>query len=127
MDFGGGLSSVAHLVRLPVDVAKLDRSVAAGLPGGARERAVLRAVAGITQSMNILLLAEDVETEAQAFVLRRHGCGIMQGFLYGRPVAAAEQLPPRIWPCAVKQPTWPRPAAAGRFELWASSATVNIE
>ena len=89
-DFGGGLSSVAHLVRLPVDVVKLDRSIVAGLPGGARERAVLRAVAGVAQSMSIPLLAEGIETEAQMFALRREGCEIMQGYLYGRPVPAAE-------------------------------------
>ncbi len=92
-DFGGGLSSVAHLVRLPVDVVKLDRSVVAGLPGGVRERAVLRAVAGIARSMHIPLLAEGVEDEAQAFALRREGCGFMQGYLYGRPVPAGELVP----------------------------------
>ena len=92
-DFGGGLSSVAHLVRLPVDIVKLDRSVVAGLPGGTRERAVLRAVAGIARSMGIPLLAEGVENEAQAFTLRREGCETMQGFLYGRPVWAAELVP----------------------------------
>ena len=92
-DFGGGLSSVAHLVRLPVDIVKLDRSIVAGLPGGARERAVLRAVAGITRSMNIPLLAEGIESEEQIFALRREGCEIMQGFLYSRPVPAADLLP----------------------------------
>lgn len=93
-DFGGGLSSVAHLVRLPLDIVKLDRSIVAGLPGGVRERAVLRAVAGITRSMNIPLLAEGIESEEQIFALRREGCEIMQGFLYGRPVSAAELVPP---------------------------------
>ncbi|MDP9095511.1 MAG: EAL domain-containing protein [Pseudomonadota bacterium] len=92
-DFGGGLSSVAHLVRLPVDIVKLDRSIVAGLPGGTRERAVLRAVAGITRSMNIPLLAEGVESEEQIFALRREGCEIMQGFLYGRPISPAELVP----------------------------------
>lgn len=92
-DFGGGLSSVAHLVRLPIDIVKLDRSIVAGLPAGARERAVLRAVAGITRSMNIPLLAEGIESEQQIFALRREGCEIMQGFLYSRPVSAAELVP----------------------------------
>ncbi len=93
-DFGGGLSSVHHLVRLPVDIVKLDRSIVAGLPGGTRERAVLRAVAGIARSMNIPLLAEGIENEAQVFALRREGCEIMQGYLYSRPVTAAEFVQP---------------------------------
>lgn len=93
-DFGGGLSSVAHLVRLPINIVKLDRSIVSGLPHGERELAVLRAVAGIARSMNIPLLAEGIETEAQIFTLRREGCEIMQGYLYGRPVSAAELMDP---------------------------------
>lgn len=93
-DFGGGLSSVAHLVRLPVDIVKLDRSIVAGLPSGKRERAVLRAVAGITRSMNIPLVAEGVENESQVFALRREGCEIVQGFLYSRPMSATDLLTP---------------------------------
>lgn len=92
-DFGGGLSSVAHLVRLPVDLVKLDRSIVSGLPGGTRERAMLRAVAGIARSMNIPLLAEGIESEAQVFALRREGGEIIQGFLYSRPVSAVELVP----------------------------------
>lgn len=92
-DFGGGLSSVAHLVRLPVDLVKLDRSIVSGLPGGTRERAMLRAVAGIARSMNIPLLAEGIESEAQVFALRREGCEIIQGFLYSRPVSEVELVP----------------------------------
>ena len=99
-DFGGGLSSVAHIVRLPVDIVKLDRSIVAGLPGGERERAVLRAVAGIARSMNIPLLAEGIESEAQIFTLRREGCEIMQGYLYSRPVSAAEFMVPACLPLA---------------------------
>ena len=93
-DFGAGLSSVAHLVRLPIDLVKLDRSIVAGLPDGERERAMVRAVVGIARSMNIPLLAEGVENEAQIFTLRREGCEIMQGYLHGRPVSAAEFLAP---------------------------------
>ena len=99
-DFGGGLSSVAHLVRLPIDIVKLDRSIVAGLPGGERERAVLRAVAGIARSMNIPLLAEGIESEAQIFTLRREGCEIMQGYLYSRPVPATEIMAPVCLPLA---------------------------
>lgn len=89
-DFGGGNSALAHLLRLPVDQVKLDRSIVAGLPGGARERATLRAVAALAQGMGIPLLAEGVETQAQREALLSEGCFIMQGWLFGRAVLAGE-------------------------------------
>ncbi|MCR0981298.1 putative bifunctional diguanylate cyclase/phosphodiesterase [Roseomonas populi] len=89
-DFGGGRSALAHLLRLPVDQVKLDRSIVAGLPGGARERAILRAVATLARGMEIPLLAEGVETEAQREALLAEGCTVMQGWLFGRAVPAGE-------------------------------------
>ncbi|WP_458096985.1 putative bifunctional diguanylate cyclase/phosphodiesterase [Roseomonas sp. WA12] len=92
-DFGGGSSALAHLLRLPVDQVKLDRSIVAGLPGGARERAILRAVATLARGMEIPLLAEGVETEAQREALLTEGCTVMQGWLFGRAVPAGELVP----------------------------------
>jgi EAL domain-containing protein (putative c-di-GMP-specific phosphodiesterase class I) len=89
-DFGGGRSALAHLLRLPVDQVKLDRSIVAGLPGGARERAILRAVTILAKGMEIPLLAEGVETEAQREALIEEGCVVMQGWLFGRAVSAGE-------------------------------------
>ncbi|MBP0445962.1 bifunctional diguanylate cyclase/phosphodiesterase [Roseomonas sp. SSH11] len=89
-DFGGGSSALAHLLRLPVDQVKLDRSIVEGLPGGARERAILRAVATLARGMEIPLLAEGVETEAQREALLAEGCTVMQGWLFGRAVRAEE-------------------------------------
>ena len=91
-DFGGGSSALAHLLRLPVDQVKLDRSIVAGLPGGARERAILRAVAALADGMEIPLLAEGVETEEQRDALLQEGCFVMQGWLFGRAVTPAELL-----------------------------------
>ncbi|MFC0408548.1 putative bifunctional diguanylate cyclase/phosphodiesterase [Roseomonas elaeocarpi] len=88
-DFGGGMSSLVHLVRLPVDRLKLDRSIAAGLPQGQRELAILRAVVALAQSLGIPVLAEGLENEVQARLLAREGCDEGQGFLLGRPLAAA--------------------------------------
>lgn len=87
-DFGGGSSALAHLLRLPVDQVKLDRSIVAGLPGGARERAILRAVSTLARGMEIPLLAEGVETEEQREALLQEGCTVMQGWLFGRAVPA---------------------------------------
>ncbi len=91
-DFGGELSSVSHLVRLPVGLVKLDRSIIAGLPGS-QERAMLRAVVAMAGSLGLPVLAEGVETDAQLFSLRREGCTLMQGYLFSRPVAAGELVP----------------------------------
>lgn len=93
-DFGGGLSSVCHLVRLPIDLVKLDRSIVAGLPGR-HERVILHAVMALADSLSIPVLAEGIETEAQDFILRREGCRTMQGYRFGRPMPADALVPPR--------------------------------
>lgn len=92
-DFGAGLSSLQHVVGLPVDRLKLDRSVISALGGpAAAPRAVLRATLALARGMGIEVLAEGVETEAQAFALRREGITAAQGWLTGRPVPEAELL-----------------------------------
>jgi diguanylate cyclase (GGDEF)-like protein len=93
-DFGGGVSSMAHLVQLPVQRVKLDHSIVRRLPDGKREVAVLGAVATLARSLKIELVAEGVEKEAQAAALRAEGCFVMQGWLYGRPLAADLLVPP---------------------------------
>jgi diguanylate cyclase (GGDEF)-like protein len=94
-DFGGGVSAMAHLVQLPVQRVKLDRSITHRLPDGKREAAVLGAVATLARSLGIELVAEGVEKEAQASALRAEGCFIMQGWLYSRPLAADLLVPPK--------------------------------
>ncbi|MCG7362001.1 EAL domain-containing protein [Roseomonas sp. ACRSG] len=93
-DFGGGVSAMAHLVQLPVQRVKLDRSITHRLPEGRQEAAVLGAVAALARSLGIELVAEGVEKEVQASTLRAEGCFIMQGWLYGRPLAADLLVPP---------------------------------
>lgn len=96
-DFGGGHSSLPHVVRLPVQRLKLDRSIVSGLPGDGKDLAVLQATMALAQSMNIEVIGEGVETEAQAFALRRAGCTVLQGYLIGRPVPP-ERLVPNLVP-----------------------------
>lgn len=93
-DFGGGLSSLQHVVRLPVQRLKLDRSIVAGLDRSPGHRAVLRATVALARGMGIEVLAEGVETEAEAFAIRREGCTVIQGWLTGRPVRADVLVPP---------------------------------
>lgn len=87
-DFGAGLSSLQHVVSLPVDRLKLDRSITVHLDGPEPPRAVLRATLALARSMGIEVMAEGVETEAQAFALRREGVSVAQGWLIGQPVEA---------------------------------------
>jgi diguanylate cyclase (GGDEF)-like protein len=93
-DFGSGLSSLMHVIRLPVQRLKIDRSIVAGLDGAIPTGAVLRATLALARGMNIDVLAEGVETEAQAFALRREGCLTGQGYLLGRPMPESALLAP---------------------------------
>lgn len=94
-DFGGGHSGLPHVVRLPVQRLKLDRSIVAGLPDDPKALAVLRATIALARGMGIEVVGEGVETEAQAFALRRAGCQVMQGWLIARPMAPDMMVPPR--------------------------------
>lgn len=91
-DFGSGHSSLPHVVRLPVDRLKLDRSIVSGLPEDAKARAVLHATMALTRDLGIEVIGEGVETRAQAEALHRAGCTLLQGWLIGRPVPAAVLL-----------------------------------
>ncbi len=89
-DFGTGYSSMALLRQLPIDVMKVDRSFVVGLGVDDGAMAVTRAIVALARSLRLHLVAEGVETEAQAEVLRSLGCDELQGYLYSRPVAAAD-------------------------------------
>lgn len=93
-DFGGGHSGLPHVVRLPVQRLKLDRSIVAGLPDDPKSYAVLRATMALARGMGIEVIGEGVETQAQAFALRRAGCHIIQGWLIAKPMPAGLLLPP---------------------------------
>jgi diguanylate cyclase (GGDEF)-like protein len=84
-DLGGGVSSFAHLARLPIDRLKLDRSLIQRLVGSAQDRAVVRAAAAFATELRLGLVGEGVETAAQRRCLLAAGCEVGQGFLLGRP------------------------------------------
>jgi diguanylate cyclase (GGDEF)-like protein/PAS domain S-box-containing protein len=89
-DFGTGYSSLAYLKRLPIDRIKLDRSFIKDLPGDEEDAAITRAVASLSISLGLRLVAEGVETAAQLQFLHDLGCHEVQGYFFGRPVPAAE-------------------------------------
>ena len=89
-DFGTGHSSFTRLKRLPIDGLKIDRSFVADLPEDALDRAIVAAIAGIALKAGLGVVAEGVETEAQARVLLDCGIACGQGYRYGRPMPEPE-------------------------------------
>jgi diguanylate cyclase (GGDEF)-like protein len=89
-DFGTGYSSLSHLRDFPVDVVKLDRSFISKMVDEPEIRAIVSAVIDLAASLSIEVVAEGIETEEQAALLRSEGCSLGQGYLYGRAVIADE-------------------------------------
>ena len=87
-DFGTGMSNLERLRRFPVDFVKIDRAFVEGLGSGGREEAILEATVLLADRLGIDLIAEGIETEAQAAALRGLGVDLGQGYLFGRPEAA---------------------------------------
>ncbi|WP_299842795.1 EAL domain-containing protein [uncultured Jannaschia sp.] len=91
-DFGTGYSSLSYLQSFPFDKIKIDRSFIRDLPTSRNCAAIVRAIITLGQSLEIVVLAEGVETEEQLVALQRENCWNIQGFLFGRPEPAAEAL-----------------------------------
>ncbi|WP_415036467.1 putative bifunctional diguanylate cyclase/phosphodiesterase [Azonexus sp.] len=90
-DFGTGYSSLSLLQSLPVSTLKIDRSFVRDLlaPNSSNEP-LIRAMIAMAHSLSLQVVAEGVETEAQAAHLKNLGCDIMQGYLCSRPLPAAQ-------------------------------------
>jgi PAS domain S-box-containing protein len=89
-DFGTGYSSLQHLHTLPFDELKLDRSFVGSMTFKRESRKIVAAVIGLGMSLGLTTVAEGVETREQANMLHWLGCDLVQGWLFGRPVTAAE-------------------------------------
>jgi EAL domain-containing protein (putative c-di-GMP-specific phosphodiesterase class I) len=89
-DFGTGYSSLSYLRRFPVDTLKMDRSFINRLAAGAPDVAIVSAVIGLGQALGLTVTAEGVETVEQLRVLADLGCDAAQGYLFARPIAAAD-------------------------------------
>lgn len=89
-DFGTGYSSLSRLVRLPVNILKIDRSFVDGLPSDPDAREVVTAITRVAQALHLAVVAEGVENDVQARFLADHGVTVAQGFLFSRPLPPEE-------------------------------------
>ncbi len=89
-DFGTGYSSLSYLKRLPIDKLKIDQSFVEGLPNDEEDAAITRSIIALSQSLNLKVIAEGVETKAQKDFLVENGCKHIQGYFYSKPMQAVE-------------------------------------
>jgi diguanylate cyclase (GGDEF)-like protein len=91
-DFGTGYSNLARLREMPVDRVKLDRSLIEHVADHVEARAIAQAVIGLVHGLGCQAVAEGIENEAQATVLRVIGCDILQGYAVAPPMAEGDFL-----------------------------------
>jgi len=91
-DFGTGFSSLSHLQRLQVDRLKIDRTFVTEITGSARGSSIAQMVVQLGRNLGLSVIAEGVEDERQAQILRELGCPLAQGYLYSRPLSPEKLL-----------------------------------
>ena len=89
-DFGTGYSSLNYLQEFPIDVLKIDQSFVNGITETEGKRIIVTAVIGMGRNLRYKVIAEGIETKAQFEFLKKEGCEDGQGYLFSRPVPAAE-------------------------------------
>ncbi len=106
-DFGTGYSSLSYLQELPIDCLKIDRAFVKDLEDGALQNNIARTIASLAHSLEMKVVAEGVETDTQAALLRGWGCEQLQGYLFSRPVPACDAA-------LLLKPVTPPPAESRR-------------
>ncbi|UTW05308.1 EAL domain-containing protein [Amphritea atlantica] len=85
-DFGTGYSSLQYLRKYDFDTLKVDRSFVSELPDSSGNASLVSAILAMSRSLGVKTVAEGVETQEQASFLRREGCDLFQGYLFGKPM-----------------------------------------
>jgi EAL domain-containing protein (putative c-di-GMP-specific phosphodiesterase class I) len=89
-DFGTGFSSLSYLTELPIDVIKIDKSFITRIPHDRKTLAVAKSIISLARDLEILTIGEGVENHAQVDWLRAHGCKLMQGYYFHKPMSASD-------------------------------------
>ena len=89
-DFGTGFSSLAYLQRFDVDVLKVDRGFVEHVAKGGDDTAIVESILSLASALDLEVVAEGIEFEAQAHALRRLGCHVGQGWLWAPAEAASD-------------------------------------
>lgn len=89
-DFGTGYSSLSLLKRLPLDQLKIDKSFVSDLLSDKRSLAIINTLIGLSQNLNLSVIAEGVENEKQLMALQSNGCLSYQGYLFCHPLPISE-------------------------------------
>jgi EAL domain-containing protein (putative c-di-GMP-specific phosphodiesterase class I) len=89
-DFGTGYSSLSYLHQFPVDVLKIDRSFVKRIGANDDNLEIIRAITTLAHSLNMMVIAEGVETEEQLTQLKALGCEYMQGYLFSKPLSGKD-------------------------------------
>jgi EAL domain-containing protein (putative c-di-GMP-specific phosphodiesterase class I) len=89
-DFGTGYASLTYLTRFPVWRIKIDRGFVARMTDSTEDAAMVRSLIAMAHNLGLSVIAEGVETQAQAAFLMKEHCEEAQGFLYAKPLGAAE-------------------------------------
>lgn len=91
-DFGTGYSSFAHIQRLPISTLKIDRSFVSSVTENEDDATIVKAIINLAHSLNMRVIAEGAETDAQVSFLREHQCDQVQGYYFSRPVRYEDLL-----------------------------------
>lgn len=89
-DFGTGYSSLSYLKRFPIDELKIDRAFIIDVPSNKEDKAIVKAIIALAESLDLSIVAEGVETLEQLNYLHQKGCHIIQGFYFSKPLPADE-------------------------------------
>ncbi|GKT32186.1 hypothetical protein ADUPG1_002241 [Aduncisulcus paluster] len=91
-DFGTGFSSLSHIIELPIDELKLDRSFIHNFHMDAKRQNVIQNIIQLAHGMGLRIVAEGVEVEAECNLLKQYGCDVCQGYYFAYPMPLSRLL-----------------------------------